>query len=288
MKFTKIPTTTFQELQLNAGILASEFDHATGTLTDTDILGATTGGVTATAVPSYTDFGEDIDNCPKNVKELKVLEGWECKISGTFLTVTGTLAKLALGAADISGEKITPRRDLSAADFGDVWFIGDYSDKNGATNGGFIAVHLLNALSTGGFSLKTSDKGKGQFAVEFTGHVSNSAQDIVPFEVYIHEGTAESGDYIMTFTSAAGTAVGETAISNLSTTKGAGEAYVYQTGYDLHVPDPGTVLTGSAWASWDGTADISVTTGMEIVIAIKDSDNKATHAGKGNATAREV
>ena len=32
MKFTKIPSTTFQELQLNAGILATGFTPATGTL----------------------------------------------------------------------------------------------------------------------------------------------------------------------------------------------------------------------------------------------------------------
>ena len=74
MKFTKIPTTTFQELQLNAGILASEFVPATGTLTDTDILGATSGGVNFTAVPSFIDLGNDVDNCPKNTKELKKLD----------------------------------------------------------------------------------------------------------------------------------------------------------------------------------------------------------------------
>ena len=70
--------------------------------------------------------------------------------------------------------------------------MGDYSDKNGETNGGFIAIKLLNALSTGGFQLKTADKAKGQFAFEFTGHYSMSAQDTVPFEIYIKAGTAEA------------------------------------------------------------------------------------------------
>lgn len=190
MKFTKIPTSAFEELQLNAGILASDFTPETGTLDATKILGATSGGVTATAVPSFIDFGEDMDNCPKNTKEFKRIDDWECKISGTFLTVTAATAKLSLAAADIDGEKITPRRELADADFVNVWFIGDYSDKNGATNGGFIAIHLINALSTGGFSLKSSDKGKGQFAVEFTGH-SSIDDDAVPFEVYVHEGTDE-------------------------------------------------------------------------------------------------
>ena len=115
-------------------------------------------------------------------------------MSGTFVTVSTTLAKLMLGAADIGSTdttKVTPRVDLTEDDFSDVWFVGDYSDKNGSTNGGFIAVHMLNALSTGGFSLKTEDKEKGQFSAEFTGHVSIDALDVVPMEFYIKTGTAE-------------------------------------------------------------------------------------------------
>jgi hypothetical protein len=195
MKFTKIPTTTFQELQLNAGILASEFTPATGTLTDTNILGATSGGVNFTAVPSFIDMGEDVDNCPKNMKELKRLDGWDIKMSGTYVTVDTTQAKSLIGLADIGSTdttKVTPRNELLQADFDDIWWVGDYSDKNGNTNGGFMAIHMMNALSTGGFAVQTGDKAKGQFAFEYTAHFSNSAQDTVPFEVYIKAGTAEA------------------------------------------------------------------------------------------------
>ena len=197
MKFTQIPANTFATLQLNAGILISGstgFVPSTGVITTANILGATSGGINATCVPSFIDFGDNVDNCPKNVKELKKLDNWDCKISGTFVTVSTTLAKMMLGAADIDGTdttKVTPRVDLLASDFQDIWFVGDYSDKNGATNGGFVAIHLLNALSTGGFSMKTADKEKGQFNVEFTGHVSINSQNVVPMEFYIKAGTAE-------------------------------------------------------------------------------------------------
>ena len=197
MKFTQIPTNTFSTLQLNAGILikgSTGFDPATGTVTTDNLLGATTGGINATCIPSFVDFGEDIDNCPKNTKELKKLDSWECKIAATFVTVSTTIAKLMLGAADIGATdttKITPRVDLEPSDFEDVWFVCDYSDKNGATNGGFVAIHLMNALSTAGFSLQTTDKEKGQFSVEFTGHVSIAEQNVVPMEFYIKAGTAE-------------------------------------------------------------------------------------------------
>lgn len=194
MKYTKIPTDTFKNLQLNAGVLLKSFDVETQTMAADSIVGATSGGVSFTAVPSFIDFGEDIDNCPKNMKEMKKLDSWEAKMSGTFASVSKSLAKTLVGAADLSGSKIAPRNDLAAADFSDLWWVGDYSEVNedGTSTGkaGFIAIHLLNSLSTGGFSIQSSDKGKGQFEFEFTGHYSMEDQDKVPFEVYVQEGTA--------------------------------------------------------------------------------------------------
>ena len=192
MKYTKIPETTFKNLQLNAGVLLSAFDPATATVANESIIGATTGGVNFTATPTFSDFGEDIDNCPKNMKELKKLDDWEISLSGTYVTVDANAVKALVSAADVSGNKITPRNDLKLTDFTDVWWVGDYSDQNGETNGGFVAVHMMNALSTGGFAIKSSDNGKGNFAFTYTAHYSMSAQETVPFEVYVKAGAAES------------------------------------------------------------------------------------------------
>ena len=173
MKFTKIPSDAFQKLQINAGILTTDFTPATGAVGEEGQLGATTGGVYFTATPAYSDFGEVIDNCPKNMKELKKLDSWEVKMTGTFVNADTAIAKRLCGAADIGATdttKVTPRNDLKDADFDDIWLVGDYSDKNGETNGGFIAIKLINALSTGGFQLQTGDKAKGQLAFEFAGH----------------------------------------------------------------------------------------------------------------------
>ena len=196
-KFTRIPEDTFQQLQLNAGILLSDFTPTTGTVEETTLLGATTGGVSFTATPTYSDFGEDIDNAPVNVKELKRLDSWEVTMSGTFVTIDTALTKKLIGAADIGSPdttKVTPRNDLADADFSDLWWVGDYSDKTGATNGGYVAVHMLNALSTGGFQIQSGNREKGQFAFEFTGHYSLTDQTVVPFEVYIKAGTEELED----------------------------------------------------------------------------------------------
>lgn len=192
--FTRIPTDTFKKLQMNAGILCSEFTPADGTVEETALLGATTGGIAFATAPEFTDFGEDIDNCPKNTMELKRLDSMEITMSGSFVTVDTKNAKLLAGIADIDGSdptKIVPRMDINTAkDFTDIWFVGDYSDVTTGDSAGFLAIHLMNALSTGGFSMQTSDKGKGVFEFTFTGHFSMAAQDKVPYEIFVKAGVA--------------------------------------------------------------------------------------------------
>lgn len=197
-KFTQIPTDTFKKLQLGAGILTTAFDPATGELTASNIIGATSGGVSFEATPSFTDFGEDIDNCPKNTKELKRLDSWEAKMSGSFVTMDTNVATSVIGTAAVaSGDqtKVVPRNSVDTKDFKDIWWVGDYSDINedGSSTGkaGFIAIKLINALSTGGFKIQSGDKAKGTFEFEYTGHYSLENIDTVPFELYIHAGSAD-------------------------------------------------------------------------------------------------
>ena len=186
MRYTKIPETTFKELQLNAGIIVESFTPDSGEVSG--LVGATSGGMSFKATPSFSDFGEDIDNCPKNTKELKRLDDWEVKLTGSLVTFNEDSVVRTLGAADATEGKITPRRDLKADDFTDLWWVGDYSDNNSDSKGGAIAIHMMNTLSTGGFALTTTDKAKGKAAFEFTAHFSVDAQETVPFEIYIIEG----------------------------------------------------------------------------------------------------
>lgn len=226
--FTKIPQETFDNLQLEAGVLLKTFSPANPAApADADIITATTGGIQASCVPTFSDFGEDVDNCPANTKELKHLDQWESTMTFTALSTSPDVIKLALGAADASGgsysltndesivsgktyytrsgtspnytytavasplsanlstyyektpdNKVLPRRDLAQSDFQELWWVGDRAD------GGFVAIKMINALSTGGFSLQTTKSGKGQFSCTITGHVSINAQDVVPMEFY--------------------------------------------------------------------------------------------------------
>lgn len=193
MKYTQFPANTFQKLQMNAGIFCRHFDPATGEVTG--ILGATTGGGQFTASPEFSDFGEDIDNVPKDTMELKRQDDVAATMSTTLVTIDADAAKMLIGAADIDENDAThiiPRRDLALTDFGDLWWVGDYSNINNGTDAGFCAVHLRNALSTGGFQIQSTDKGKGNFALELTGHYSMENPDLMPYEVYIKQGSSET------------------------------------------------------------------------------------------------
>lgn len=179
--FTVIPQSTFEEMQMDAGVLLKTFNPAQPAKpSDADIICATTGGITVRCQAEYSDLGEDVDNCPNNMKELKHLDSWDCGLEFTSLGTSAESIKLALGAADITAatSKIVPRKDLDEDDFTDIWWVGDRAD------GGLVAVKLKNALSTDGFSLQTTKNGKGQTSVNLTGHVSIDAQDEMPMEFY--------------------------------------------------------------------------------------------------------
>lgn len=181
-KFTKITQDAFKSMQFNAGIVLNKFDPDGSTeVQDADIITATTGGITAECKPNYKDLGEDVDNAQKNTAELMIIEDYDCTMAFTALNATTDIIKLALGAADVDDKKITPRMTLnptkSTGDFKDIWWVGDTLD------GGMVAVRLMDAISTGGMSLKTTDKGKGNIAVSLTG-CPRLGSDVVPMEWY--------------------------------------------------------------------------------------------------------
>lgn len=184
-RFSKISQEAFDEFQVDAGVLLKSFNPSSPELVDTNIICATTGGINPTCVPTYSDWGEDVDNVPNGTKELMHLDGWETSLGFTALNTTAEVIRMALGAADIGAENgaITPRRDLKDTDFADVWWVGDRSD------GGLVAIRLINALSSSGFSLQTTKNGKGQIAVTLNGHPSIVEQDKVPMEFYVQKGT---------------------------------------------------------------------------------------------------
>lgn len=183
--FTRVSSDAFDELQLDAGVLLSSFDLTSPYTVpdDDDIIATTSGGINPTCVPTYSDFGEDVDNVPNNMMEFKHLDYWDCAMAFTSLKFNANNTKLSLGAADVTSltggiKKITPRGNLKLTDFSDLWWVGDKA------NGGAFAIRLINGLSTGGLSIQSTKNGKGTSSVTITGHVSLAHQDVMPMEFY--------------------------------------------------------------------------------------------------------
>ena len=257
MKYTQIPATAFKDIQLNAGILVDAFDPETGVIGA--LLGATSGGIQFQDSVDYKDFGEDIDNCPKNMLELKKLDKHEVTMSGTFVTINAVTAKTLAATADIDSEDtahIVPRNDVYASDFKTLWWIGDYSDNNTGNSAGFVAIKMLNALNTGGFQIQSTDKEKGKFAFTFTGHYSMQAQDTVPYEIYVKSGGGSAVVPEVTLNeSTLSLAVGQTELL-IATTTPAGQPVTWASGNT----NVATVSTdGLVTAVSEGNASISAT-----------------------------
>ena len=186
-RFSVVSQDVFDEFQVDAGVLLKSFDPSAPELVDEDIICATTGGINPTCVPTYSDWGKDVDNVPNGMKELMHLDGWETSLGFTALNTTAEVIRMALGAADVEAENgaIVPRMELKDTDLANIWWVGDRTD------GGLVAICLKNALSTSGLSLQTTKDGKGQLAVTLAGHYSIKEQHTVPMEFYVQEGTEE-------------------------------------------------------------------------------------------------
>ena len=189
--FAQLPEEMQKTLTTSAGIVLNNFDPnmelgtaetAKATLRKA-LMFATSGGVNVTLSFEVVDGGEDVDNAPKNTKELAEYKSAEVKMSGTALTLTADTAISFMGAADKSGSEVVtikPRLDLKLTDFKAIWYVCPYG-----TDGGFIAIKIDNALSTGGFNFQSEDDAKGKFSFEYTGFASIDAPDKVPFEFYM-------------------------------------------------------------------------------------------------------
>lgn len=204
-KYTAVAKDILSTLQTEAGVLLSSFDPTTGTIKDTDIIGATTGGFQFTDTPTITDFGEDIDNVPGQLKQLQRITQRTVTLSSTFASMSEKAVKFVMGACDTTDvhgsdpekavRQITPRDTLQMSDFAnEIWWVGDYSQYNEPdnANAGYIAIRLKNALSTGGLAITTSKGSKGTMAFTITGYYNAGDIKEMPYNIYIKEGNVAS------------------------------------------------------------------------------------------------
>ena len=185
-RYYEVKKDTFEGLVTESGLLLKNLDLVAveageAGFTDEDIICATTGGISINDTTEWQDLGEDVDNCPVDMKEFKIMTSRSASISTSALSMTPESLRLALGAADISedGKMVVPRTSLDQdKDFQTIYWVSDKA------NGGAVVAVLTNALSTGGMTVQTGKATKATMALTLTGHISINAQDVAPLTFY--------------------------------------------------------------------------------------------------------
>ena len=75
--FTVVPQDAFNDLQVDAGVLLNTFDPSNPAApADADIICATTGGINVVCTPTFSDYGEDVDNVAQRAHSVLELGGY--------------------------------------------------------------------------------------------------------------------------------------------------------------------------------------------------------------------
>lgn len=266
MNITEWSTITledFQAMQFDSGFLVKDFDPTNFIApTHEDIVDVTSGNIGFNLTPTLVDLGSDVNNLHGVFKELQYISQWSgAQLTFTSLKFSVENYKRNLGAAEISGNKVTPRMYLKPEDFENIAWVGKL------IGGGFAAIVMKNTVSTGGVSISTSKDGKGTNSVTLTGFMSIEDQETVPAEFY-----AITGDVNVTLKQHKATvAVGDT---------------VKLTAY----PDPDNLTV--TWAS-DNTSEATVSNGTVTGVAvgtvkITASVTDGTHSAKDECIVKVV
>jgi len=187
--YKKVTADAFEQMQLDAGVLLTEFDFAAPYTepADAKIIATTTGGINVKCEPQYEDLGEDVDNVPNNMLDFLKLTGWNCEMSFTSIKFNADNTKWALSAADegttptgapTGTKRIVPRADVEMSDAQDIYAAFPMAD------GGIFVVLLKNAVSTGGLNIQSTKNGKGTNEITLTGYVTADHQEDMPMEFY--------------------------------------------------------------------------------------------------------
>ena len=176
---TSLTPSTFENLQLNAGLFLRGFDFSAAasaaqlrllvadTIADgTCVIGATRGGGTFTCTPAIRNI--EADGLRSPVVGSTVNDGWTVKLTGTMLEITPDNFASALICADVqtagSVTTIRARADIAEEDYiPTLCWIGD-------TSRGFVLIELTNALNLKGAAFTFTDKGEGTLPFEFQAH----------------------------------------------------------------------------------------------------------------------
>lgn len=202
---TALRAETFNNLQLNAGILLKDLNYAS--VTDSaalktaianiisggsspigTLIGATRGGGTFNVTREMRT--PEIDGMRYGFKGSDFVDSIDAYISTTLVEITpdNVTDLLATGTAVTSGKKttITMATPITSSDYlTNICWVGDLAD------GQMVLICLKNAINTADFTFTYTDKGEGTLAAEFHARQANVGDyDEAPFEVVFFDNPA--------------------------------------------------------------------------------------------------
>ena len=205
---TALRADTFQNLQLNAGMLLKNCDYSnianagalktalaaavsgtTGALGT--ILGATRGGGSFTVTRDTRQ--PEADGRRYGYKGDTFVDSVDARLSTTLIEITLDNLKDALGSATVTGtspkETLKLGTAIGTSDYlTNICWVGDISD------GRYVLICLKNALNEADLTLTWADKNEGTLPVEF--HAKQSSlddYDYAPFEVVYFSAAVTQG-----------------------------------------------------------------------------------------------
>lgn len=181
---------TAQNLQLDAGIFVRGLTNPetfNGTVTTpAKTIGATSGGGSFTAIPTFRNIFEDLDGARGVYKSGQVIDTWEIKMTTTIKEMTAENIKLALAVADTTTgsegkyDTTTARLEVKDTDYLDNFcFIGTINGQDTP-----VIIEMKNVLNMSGLNLTVADKATGSVSLELQAHFDLSKPDEVPFKIY--------------------------------------------------------------------------------------------------------
>lgn len=191
MDYDILTKADFEDMAYGSGILVKNFDPTTfEPPAEGDTYMVTTGDITINDNFTRVDLGEDVNGIYFSYAELQVITAKEAAtVTVTALNFGADDIRRALGAADIDSQDenhVTTRLYYKSSDFENIAIIYP------KVGGGYVALVMDKALSTGGLSITTTKNGKATMSLTITAFRSIEDKTKAEIEYYSFVPTASS------------------------------------------------------------------------------------------------
>lgn len=257
---------------------AATLSYCESIATDENLLGLISGGAAIEYTKNAQTIKDDLEIVSKTV-----LNTEDVTLKSGVITWNGNTLTKICETARVTDDPILGLRQV---------LIGGIENADGKTYA-LVFVHedkvdgniyaVITGKNTAGFKLEFKKDAATVVDATFTAE----ALDNTGTKLAILEQIPQSG--VLKVTSEAGSTNGKTKLT-LTNTLGTGESYAYKTAATLDMPaylDAATVGAAAGnYTAWNGSDEITATTGNKLLLVVLNGDNKVVKAGVVTVTSK--